>query len=58
MPPKAVRSRPSASEPSFGQTLVQSFKSAENRQLVTAVGLFAIGVTFLHSSWSELLLPL
>ncbi|KAF2144967.1 uncharacterized protein K452DRAFT_284359 [Aplosporella prunicola CBS 121167] len=30
---------------------------AENRSLVVAVGMFTASVAFLHSSWSEFLLP-
>ncbi|EME41900.1 hypothetical protein DOTSEDRAFT_46773 [Dothistroma septosporum NZE10] len=31
--------------------------SPENRSVVTSVAFFAAGVAFLHSSWSEILLP-
>lgn len=42
MPPKTIRSRGPAAEPGFGQSVVQTFTSQENRQIVTAVGLFAV----------------
>lgn len=48
MAPKAVRGRTLA-EPSFGQSVVQTFKSAENRQLITAVGLFAVSLLQPHN---------
>ncbi|KAF2457794.1 hypothetical protein BDY21DRAFT_371349 [Lineolata rhizophorae] len=44
------------SESTF-KTVVNGITSSENRTVVTAVGLFAVGVAFLHSSWSEILLP-
>ncbi|KZM28386.1 ATP-dependent peptidase [Ascochyta rabiei] len=59
MPPKQLNGkggRPSA-EPSFARNTIQGLTSPENRSVVTAIGLFAIGVTFLHSSWAEILLP-
>ncbi|KAG9679118.1 hypothetical protein KCU99_g1753, partial [Aureobasidium melanogenum] len=34
-----------------------SLASPDNRSVVTAVAFFAAGVAFLHSSWSEMLLP-
>ncbi|EFQ90746.1 hypothetical protein PTT_12591 [Pyrenophora teres f. teres 0-1] len=46
-----------AAEPSFASSALQTFTSKENRTIFTAVGMFAIGVTFLHSSWAEILLP-
>ncbi|PSN67152.1 hypothetical protein BS50DRAFT_573894 [Corynespora cassiicola Philippines] len=59
MPPKAVASKGrTVQEPSFARSTVQAFTSQENRSVVTAVGMFAIGVAFLHSSWSEVLLPM
>ncbi|KAF2019657.1 hypothetical protein BU24DRAFT_419277 [Aaosphaeria arxii CBS 175.79] len=60
MPPKTLKSHGGRTlqEPSFGRSVVQTFTSSENRPIVTAIGLFAIGVTFLHSSWSEILLPM
>ncbi|KAF1959643.1 hypothetical protein CC80DRAFT_489754 [Byssothecium circinans] len=60
MPPKAVASSSKGrtlAEPSFAQSTYQAFTSKENRSVVTAIGMFAIGVTFLHSSWAEILLP-
>ncbi|RDI88759.1 hypothetical protein Vi05172_g1423 [Venturia inaequalis] len=44
-------------EKNFAQTVVGELTSADNRQVLTAVGLFVAGVAFLHSSFSELLLP-
>ncbi|KAK8200028.1 hypothetical protein HDK77DRAFT_217335 [Phyllosticta capitalensis] len=32
--------------------------SSDNRTMVTALGMFAAGVAFFHSSWSEMMLPL
>ncbi|KAF3050209.1 hypothetical protein E8E11_008744 [Didymella keratinophila] len=58
MPPKQLNGKGrTVAEPSFAQSTIQGLTSAENRSVVTAIGLFAIGVTFLHSSWAEILLP-
>ncbi|KAF3042386.1 hypothetical protein E8E12_006739 [Didymella heteroderae] len=58
MAPKQINGKGrTVAEPSFAQTTIQGLTSAENRSVVTAIGLFAIGVTFLHSSWAEILLP-
>ncbi|PVI06214.1 hypothetical protein DM02DRAFT_515187 [Periconia macrospinosa] len=57
MPPKIAGKGRTLAEPSFAQSTYQYFTSKENRSVVTAVGMFAIGVTFLHSSWAEILLP-
>ncbi|OAL00684.1 hypothetical protein IQ06DRAFT_293957 [Phaeosphaeriaceae sp. SRC1lsM3a] len=58
MPPKQVSGKGrTLAEPSFAQSTLRAFTDKENRSVVTAVGLFAIGVTFLHSSWAEILLP-
>ncbi|KAF2262642.1 hypothetical protein CC78DRAFT_534675 [Lojkania enalia] len=56
MPPKTVRSS-RAPEPSYARDTLSVFTNQENRSIVTAIGLFAVGVAFLHSSWSEILLP-
>ncbi|KAF1983650.1 hypothetical protein K402DRAFT_396405 [Aulographum hederae CBS 113979] len=42
---------------SYVRSVYQALTSADNRTAVTAVGLFAAGVAFLSSSYSELLLP-
>ncbi|KAF2738190.1 hypothetical protein EJ04DRAFT_509854 [Polyplosphaeria fusca] len=57
MPPKTVKSRQQAREPSYASNTLAMFTDKENRGVVTAIGLFAVGVAFLHSSWSEILLP-
>ncbi|KAF1947754.1 hypothetical protein EJ02DRAFT_333241 [Clathrospora elynae] len=58
MPPKQMTGKGrTVAEPSFASSAIQAFASSENRSVVSAVGLFAIGVTFLHSSWAEILLP-
>jgi hypothetical protein len=60
MPPKRVQAggRSNAAEAAgYGRSAVSSLTSAENRGVVSAIGLFVIGVAFLHSSWSEILLP-
>ncbi|KAF2281497.1 uncharacterized protein EI97DRAFT_429517 [Westerdykella ornata] len=54
MPPKNIRS---SRQPAPAPSVLSTFTSQENRPIVTAVGLFAIGVAFLHSSWAEILLP-
>ncbi|KAK7191422.1 hypothetical protein DPSP01_002975 [Paraphaeosphaeria sporulosa] len=56
MAPKAVNGRRGA-EPNFAVSAYQTIMSQDNRSVVTAIGMFAIGVTFLHSSWAEILLP-
>jgi len=60
MPPKTPRAlgsgRPGAKKGIVGETY-EALTSADNRSVVTAVAFFAAGVAFLHSSWSELLLP-
>ncbi|XPS73715.1 hypothetical protein M3J09_005852 [Ascochyta lentis] len=59
MPPKQLNGKGgrSSAEPSFARSTIQGLTSQENRSVVTSIGLFAIGVTFLHSSWAEILLP-
>ncbi|KAF2205604.1 hypothetical protein GQ43DRAFT_362002 [Delitschia confertaspora ATCC 74209] len=58
MPPKRVQGAGrTLSEPGFASSTFSSITSSENRSVVTAIGLFAVGVAFLHSSWSEYLLP-
>ncbi|KAH7380683.1 hypothetical protein BKA66DRAFT_465180 [Pyrenochaeta sp. MPI-SDFR-AT-0127] len=59
MPPKQIHGKGgrTIAEPNFAQTALRTFTSAENRSVVSAVGMFAIGVAFLHSSWAEILLP-
>ncbi|KAK3203493.1 hypothetical protein GRF29_112g1481867 [Pseudopithomyces chartarum] len=57
MPPKTARGGRTLAEPNFATSTYQSIMSKENRSVVTAIGLFAIGVTFLHSSWAEILIP-
>ncbi|KAF2191334.1 hypothetical protein K469DRAFT_720328 [Zopfia rhizophila CBS 207.26] len=60
MPPKSIHQGKGRTlqEPSYARTAMQSITSQENRSVVTAIGLFAVGVAFLHSSWSEILLPM
>ena len=41
----------------YARTALNELTSAENRTVVTAVAFFVTGVAFLHSSWSEVLLP-
>ncbi|KAF4306998.1 hypothetical protein GTA08_BOTSDO05226 [Botryosphaeria dothidea] len=57
MPPKRapVPRRPESQ--SLFSTAYTTVTSPENRTVVTALGMFAAGVAFLHSSWSEILLP-
>ncbi|OCK96130.1 putative TOM core complex subunit Tom6 [Cenococcum geophilum 1.58] len=57
MPPRQV-TRGRVEEPSYVRSVFGALTSADNRSVVTAVGLFAAGVAFLHSSWSEILIPL
>ncbi|KAH8732305.1 hypothetical protein GQ44DRAFT_640781 [Phaeosphaeriaceae sp. PMI808] len=58
MPPKQLYGKGrTVAEPSFAQSTLQAFTDKENRSVVGAVAMFAIGVTFLHSSWAEILLP-
>ncbi|KAF1352559.1 hypothetical protein BDV97DRAFT_397570 [Delphinella strobiligena] len=49
--------RNSRAGPGYARSLLNELSSAENRSLVTAVTVFAAGVAFLSSSWSEILLP-
>ncbi|KAF2865863.1 hypothetical protein BDV95DRAFT_612110 [Massariosphaeria phaeospora] len=59
MPPKsnfAGKGR-TIEEPSYARGAVQTLISPDNRSIITAVGLFAIGVTFLQSNWADILLP-
>ncbi|KAL2358629.1 hypothetical protein BJ546DRAFT_1057049 [Cryomyces antarcticus] len=53
----AVGRQPGAGTPSYARAVLDGLTAPENRSVVTAVGLFAAGVAFLHSSWSEILLP-
>ncbi|KAF2432369.1 hypothetical protein EJ08DRAFT_695480 [Tothia fuscella] len=60
MPPKqqAIRGRSNATqEKGMARKVVEEITSPDNRQVITAVGLFVAGVAFLHSSLSEILLP-
>ncbi|KAF2761387.1 hypothetical protein EJ05DRAFT_497937 [Pseudovirgaria hyperparasitica] len=54
MAPKRNVARPA---PGYASSTYQAITSPDNRSIVTAVGLFAAGVAFLHSSWSEILIP-
>ncbi|KAF2789913.1 hypothetical protein K505DRAFT_377895 [Melanomma pulvis-pyrius CBS 109.77] len=60
MPPKisnfSSKGRPVAA-PSFARSTVQALISPDNRSVISAIGMFAVGVAFLHSSWAEILLP-
>ncbi|KAF2000062.1 hypothetical protein P154DRAFT_522852 [Amniculicola lignicola CBS 123094] len=58
MPPKIQGKGRTVAEPSYAASIYQTIASSENRSVVTSIGMFAIGVAFLHSSWSELLLPI
>ncbi|THY85021.1 hypothetical protein D6C92_09046 [Aureobasidium pullulans] len=51
MAPKRAQSQGAISQ------MYTSLASPDNRSVVTAVVFFAAGVAFLHSSWSEILLP-
>ncbi|KAL1637630.1 hypothetical protein SLS58_009233 [Diplodia intermedia] len=42
---------------SMFSTAYATVTNPENRPVITGVAMFAAGVAFLHSSWSELLLP-
>ncbi|EMC92659.1 hypothetical protein BAUCODRAFT_37563 [Baudoinia panamericana UAMH 10762] len=62
MPPKAaIRGtavgRPAQQRGNYASQIFNELTSPENRSVVTAVTFFAAGVAFLHSSWSEILLP-
>ncbi|KAJ4305205.1 hypothetical protein N0V90_000736 [Kalmusia sp. IMI 367209] len=59
MSPKVVKGGRTlgSSEPNFASGAYQTVMSKENRSVVTAIGMFAVGVAFLHSSWAEILLP-
>ncbi|KAF2828388.1 hypothetical protein CC86DRAFT_368639 [Ophiobolus disseminans] len=57
MPPKIQGKGRTVAEPNFAQNTLHAFTDKENRSVVTAIGMFAIGVAFLHSSWAEILLP-
>ncbi|XP_014560430.1 hypothetical protein COCVIDRAFT_23323 [Bipolaris victoriae FI3] len=58
MPPKYMTGKGrTVQEPSFASSTISAFTSKENRSIVAAAGMFALGVAFLHSSWAEILLP-
>ncbi|KAH7038574.1 hypothetical protein B0J12DRAFT_744119 [Macrophomina phaseolina] len=57
MPPKRAAGAPRQGSQSLFTTAYSTVTSPENRTVVTALGMFAAGVAFLHSSWSEILLP-
>ncbi|CZT15955.1 uncharacterized protein RCC_01794 [Ramularia collo-cygni] len=63
MPPKGQQSRSVAiggRQQARGNVARDTFgwvSNPENRSVVIAVTFFATGVAFLHSSWSEILLP-
>ncbi|KAL1301789.1 hypothetical protein AAFC00_005984 [Neodothiora populina] len=52
MPPKRQQQ-----QQGYARTILNELSSPDNRSVVTAVTVFATGVAFLHSSWSEILLP-
>ncbi|KAF2687057.1 hypothetical protein K458DRAFT_295578 [Lentithecium fluviatile CBS 122367] len=60
MPPKGTGKGGrtlASSEPNYARGAYQTIMSPDNRSVVTAIGMFAVGVAFLHSSWAEILLP-
>ncbi|KAF2225564.1 hypothetical protein BDZ85DRAFT_279243 [Elsinoe ampelina] len=59
MPPKRYVTAPAQrqSNSSYVRNIINEVTSPENRSVVTAVGFFAAGVAFLHSSWSDVLRP-
>ncbi|KIV99763.1 uncharacterized protein PV09_08569 [Verruconis gallopava] len=60
MPPKgqiAGRGSRAPQPKSFARTAYEELTSAENRQVLTALGVFVAGVAFFHSSLGEIILP-
>lgn len=54
MAPKQVNGRGGrAAEPSFARSTIQGLTSAENRSLVTSVGLFAVSLPRIQSDDDE-----
>ncbi|KAK3112108.1 hypothetical protein LTR53_011948 [Teratosphaeriaceae sp. CCFEE 6253] len=61
MPPKrqiggTAIGRPAPRE-GYARRVIAELTSPENRSVVTSIAFFAAGIAFLHSSWSEVLLP-
>ncbi|KAK8194174.1 hypothetical protein M8818_007362 [Zalaria obscura] len=60
MPPKGRVTGPPAARQNrtgYARTVINELTSSENRSVVIGISFFAAGVAFLHSSWSEILLP-
>ncbi|PNS13766.1 uracil-DNA glycosylase [Sphaceloma murrayae] len=59
MPPKRYAVAPAQRQSNTGymRNVINEVTSPENRTMVTAIGFFAAGVAFLHSSWSDVLKP-
>ncbi|KAF2232512.1 hypothetical protein EV356DRAFT_505270 [Viridothelium virens] len=62
MPPKRVpittpAGRRGPQDQGYFRNVMNEVSNPENRAVLTAVGMFAVSVAFLHSSWSEILLP-
>jgi len=56
MPPKQLNGKGrTVAEPSFAQSTIQGLTSAENRSVVTAIGLFAVSLPRVQGSrwWDE-----
>ncbi|KAF2723153.1 putative TOM core complex subunit Tom6 [Polychaeton citri CBS 116435] len=60
MPPKGRGIALGGSQPArsgYARNVINELTSPENRSVVTAITFFAGAVVFLHSSWSEVLIP-
>ncbi|TKA49582.1 hypothetical protein B0A54_00249 [Friedmanniomyces endolithicus] len=61
MPPKRQIGGTAVGRPAqrggYARQVIGELSSPENRSVVISVAFFAAGVAFLHSSWSEILLP-
>ncbi|KAK7533861.1 putative TOM core complex subunit Tom6 [Phyllosticta citribraziliensis] len=58
MPVKRAANTGSKKEQGYVGSAWSTVTSSDNRTMVTALGMFAAGVAFFHSSWSEIMLPL
>ncbi|KAF1932748.1 uncharacterized protein M421DRAFT_416360 [Didymella exigua CBS 183.55] len=49
MAPKQLNGKGGRAEPSFAQSTIQGLTSAENRSVITAIGLFAVSLPHIQT---------
>ncbi|KAK7512651.1 putative TOM core complex subunit Tom6 [Phyllosticta citriasiana] len=58
MPVKRAVYAGSKKEQGYFGSAWSTVTSSDNRTMVTALGMFAAGVVFFNSSWSDIMMPL